>query len=66
MNKYTIYWRMPEKTVVEGDDFADAMNNAGYGQGAVSAIDFYASGENDDYEWNATTREWDLKIPLTL
>jgi hypothetical protein len=62
-NTYTIYWRMNDKTVITGTSFANAMNNAGYGAGTVSAIDFYEDGENDDYVWNQTTRNWDRKIP---
>lgn len=34
------------------------MNNSGYGAGALRALDFHASGDNSDYEWNESERKW--------
>ena len=34
------------------------MTLAGYGGGACRALDFYAKGDNTEYEWNPTTRAW--------
>lgn len=58
MTKYTFYWKTGDREVFEGNSPADALNNAGYGGGALRALDFYASGESDDYEWNKDKREW--------
>lgn len=56
--KFTLYWRDGKREVVQGRNPAEAMTLAGYGGGAVAALDFWASGENDDYEWDAKAREW--------
>lgn len=58
MKKFTLYWRDGKRQVVEGSDPADAMNRAGYGGGAVAALDFYAEGDNHDYRWDAAKRDW--------
>lgn len=60
MQKFTLYWRTGDRQVVEGcgDTPADACNRAGIGGGAIGALDFWARGENTEYEWNAQEREW--------
>jgi hypothetical protein len=58
MAQFTFYWRTGERQVLSGDDAADALNKAGYGGGAVRALDFHAKGDNQEYEWDATEREW--------
>lgn len=60
MKKFTFYWLTGKREVLEGTDPANAMNEAGYGQGAVAALDFHANGDNNDYIWNPETREWDM------
>jgi hypothetical protein len=56
--KFTLYWRGGDKEVVTGKTIADAMNNRGYGHGALAALDFYMPGEDDDYTWSKETRQW--------
>ena len=56
--KFTYYWRDGRREVLDGDDPADAMNKRGYGNGALRALDFYSRGENDEYHWEAASREW--------
>lgn len=58
---FTLYWRDGKREIVKGTDVADAMNHAGYGQGAVKALDFYSKGVDYDYEWNTGTKEWHRK-----
>lgn len=58
MNIYTLYWRDGKREVVKGDNQAQAMTLRGYGSGAVRALDFYAKGDDRDYEWDAAKREW--------
>lgn len=53
---FTVYWRDGQKTNVQGESIADAMNSSGYGAGALRAMDFYS--EVDDYEWDSTARKW--------
>lgn len=61
MATYTLYWRTGKRETVSGANPAQAMTLAGYGGGAVRALDFYVSGDNHDYEWSEKTRSWDKK-----
>jgi hypothetical protein len=58
MNTYTLFWRDGKREVVHGTTAADAMNRAGYGAGALPALDFHARGDNHDWEWDADKRDW--------
>ncbi len=58
--KYTFYWRTGKREVLPGDTPEAALNNAGFGQGAVRALDFWAHNDNNNYVWNPETREWDM------
>ena len=48
--RFKIYWLDGSTEVVHGETVADAMTNAGYGRGAVTAIDWYepVSGESTE------------------
>ena len=48
---YTFYWLTGRREVLQGSDPANALNRAGYGGGAVRALDFYAEGDDDRYAW---------------
>lgn len=63
MSTFTLYWKTGDRQVIsnKGKNIADAMTLAGYSNGAVPALDFWASGDNTDYEWNQATRNWDRK-----
>ena len=58
---YTYYWRTGQRQVFKGRNPAEALTLAGYGGGAVRALDFYAEGDNDEYQWNNERREWEKK-----
>jgi hypothetical protein len=58
MNKFTLYWRTGDREVIEGETVARAMTAAGYGGGAIGALDFYAYGDNHEYVWDALSHEW--------
>ena len=60
MKTYTLYWLDGKREIVNGYDPADAMNRAGYGAGALRALDFYSSDDCKDYVWNSEKRTWDL------
>ena len=60
-NDYTLYWRDGKLERVRGRDIADAMNRAGYGGGAVAALDFFVHGKAPKYLWNADRAEWEAK-----
>jgi hypothetical protein len=59
--KFTLYWLDGTRRVVEGKTIEAACTKAGYGAGAIKALDFYANGDTDDYVWNAKTHAWDPK-----
>lgn len=62
---YTFFWRDGKRDVFPGNSASDALNDAGYGQGALRALDFWAHGDNKEWEWDAKEREWKRVIPLT-
>lgn len=39
--KFRLHWDADRSEVVEGDDIADAFTKAGYGAGAIAALDYY-------------------------
>ena len=57
--QFTFFWLDGKRTMCVGDDPADALTKAGYGGGAVRALDFFAYGDNKDYVWNSNAHEWD-------
>lgn len=38
--KFRLYWIGGRTEIVEGDDIADAFTHAGYGAGAIRALDY--------------------------
>jgi len=64
MKKYVLYWLTGMAEIVEGVDIADAMNKAGYGFGALKALDFYEKGNQITYYWNKKTRRWQEGAPV--
>lgn len=41
MKKFKLYWLDGKTEIVAGRDIADAFSRAGYGAGAVRALDYY-------------------------
>ncbi len=41
MKKFKLYWLGGSTEVIEGSDIADAFRRAGYGGGAINALDYY-------------------------
>jgi hypothetical protein len=58
--EFTLFWLDGKREVVKGKDIKDAVTTAGYGMGALGALDFHSAGDNNDYVWNAVTRQWDM------
>lgn len=56
--KFTLYWRDGKREVVQGRSAGEAMTLAGYGGGAIRALDFWAKGDDVEWEWVPQTREW--------
>jgi hypothetical protein len=61
VNIWTFYWLDGKKEVLEGITAADACNRAGYGRGAIPALDFTCKGENDFWYWDG--KKWMKKEP---
>ena len=47
MTKFKLHWPDGKVEVVEGHDIADAFTRAGYGAGAIRALDYYEMVEDD-------------------
>lgn len=41
MKKFKLYWLDGKTEVIEGNTIAEALNNAGYGLGAMKALDYW-------------------------
>lgn len=61
MKEFTIFWKDGKREVLTGSSAANAFTRAGYGAGAMGAVDFYSYGNDNSYEYNSTTRTWDKK-----
>ena len=48
LRRFRLYWLDGKTEIVEGDGPADAMNRAGYGGGAVRALDYYEEINEED------------------
>ena len=64
MNTYTLYWIDGQRETVTGESVAQAMTLAGYGGGALRALDFFVDGDDYDYVWNTEKRDWVRKEVL--
>lgn len=49
--QFTFYWLGGKKNVYPGKTPEDAFSRAGYGAGALAAVDFYKEGSDEDYIW---------------
>lgn len=58
MGKYRLYWNDGTTQTVEGADIADAFSKAGYGGGAVGALDFYDNTHEQRYTWDRVNKKW--------
>jgi hypothetical protein len=57
---HTFFWLDGKREVLQGQTPEASLNAAGYGNGALRALDFWAAGDNQDYLWNPETRSWDM------
>lgn len=51
MKTYTLYWRDGKRELVQGTGVNNALDRAGYGAGALRALDFWAEGDDHEYTW---------------
>lgn len=54
--KFGVYWKNGQHEIIKGNGFADAFTRAGYGQGALRALDVWHPGDEVKYEWSG--KEW--------
>lgn len=60
MKTFTLFWSNGKRETVEGKNVSDAMNRAGYGQGAVRVLDFWGEGDCHNYKWDSEQERWVL------
>lgn len=63
--EYTFFWLTGLREVLPGKHPHECLNNAGYGAGALRALDFYALGDCKEYEWDQKYRTWKKLAPIT-
>lgn len=55
---FTLFWLYGNSELIHGESIADAMTKAGYGNGAIRALDFHSEGDKrDQYQWVTEKRE---------
>ena len=60
--EYTLFWLTGKSEIAKGNSPDKAMALAGYGGGAIKALDFYAEGDQrNEYEWRAEEHTWRSK-----
>lgn len=64
-NKFTIYWMNGTKSYINGENFDEAVNNAGYGK-CQGVIDFWRHGIDDSYTRDLVKKEWVKKAPIHM
>ena len=61
--KFVLYWLNGKSETVQGRDATEAIARAGYGRGAIPALDFMAPyGDGIEYEWSIDRRTWVRKV----
>lgn len=45
MKTFTLFWKDGKKELIRGTDIADAFRRAGYGGGALTALDYFSYGD---------------------
>lgn len=62
--KFTYFWLTGKKEVLVGESASDALNKAGYSEGALRALDFYVKGDDDSYKWSEDNHSWIKKLKI--
>ena len=63
MNQYRFTWKDGRSEILEGMTVADALNCAGYGAGALRALDYWSEITNPGYERLPEPATVDTEIP---
>lgn len=51
MLEFTLYWKDGKLEIVKGASISDAFTKAGYGGGAINALELYEGGSTPKYVW---------------
>jgi len=57
MKTFTLYWLDGTHNTITGETISEAFSLAGYGRGAVGALDFYDNGLKK-YSWDSDLKKW--------
>ena len=60
---FCLYWLDGKHEFARGRNAADAITRAGYGAGAMGALDTYTQGPIPQYIWHEGARKWDPIAP---
>ncbi|QVD49170.1 hypothetical protein LUCX_100 [Xanthomonas phage vB_XciM_LucasX] len=60
---FTLYWKDGRREIIVGEDIADAFHKAGYGSGALGALDWYDQLPSDTHRWDADSKDWVKRTP---
>ena len=55
---FTLYWVHGDRNVIKGQSIEDAFTRAGYGHGAVPALDWYDNGVTETHRWDKENKTW--------
>lgn len=65
-NYYTLYWRNGDRNVISGKTIEEAFTAAGYGAGAIHALDWYDEGVTETHYYHTKDSEWVKYEPIHL
>lgn len=65
VNYFTLYWLNGNRTVIKGSTVEEAFTIAGYGAGAIRAVDWYDVGVTDTHNF-VGNNQWVKKEPLKI
>ena len=63
---FTLYWRDGKTNVIKGPSIEEAFTAAGYGSGALPALDWYDNGVTNTHRYDKVKHEWALYTPLHI
>lgn len=56
---FTIFFKNGLKKVITGDSISEALSSSGFSAADAMKIDFYMTGIDQEYGWNAKTEKWE-------
>lgn len=57
-NYFTLYWLDGRRTVIKGDTIEQAFAAAGFGGGAIRAVDWFDNGVSETHRYDKATKQW--------